>query len=358
MLEQVLLVAKIAGYVRKGQQLDTALERLLSQTEKFTRKREQLDIEWWAELVHAIRRIEGRLNQLEQAEVKRRFLENHEGIGILANYVDEAYSEPLDERRRMLAHAAAGLANLELSIAELARAQRILRELDPDDAVALYQLHMLPHSLGHSAYERFSVRTPGQASAVIALKLWEQGGRESLSTSGCVRILAAGGGFGVGTHEELRLTDTGRLVLKVLHSYLLVRQPDLTGVPGHEVTEHFRSEEKARTLIASVPRLHEILLESVARNRSYCQYEGCRVADGAPANGRATLRLHLRRAEDGEHLSRVTTREQANPGEPVQSIYVDTIDHRPADEVEHYLHLAGPHDVIRWLAYDLGATWV
>jgi hypothetical protein len=63
---------------------------------------------------------------------------------VLDNYGYEAAREPMDERRRMLAYAAAGSVHHTLTIAQLARVERMIRELDPDDLVVLAKLEERP----------------------------------------------------------------------------------------------------------------------------------------------------------------------------------------------------------------------
>lgn len=66
-----------------------------------------------------------------------RLVEDPEFVRVSANFGYEACREAIDERRRMLAFASAGSLNLDLTIAQLARVERTIRELDPEDALLL-----------------------------------------------------------------------------------------------------------------------------------------------------------------------------------------------------------------------------
>lgn len=53
------------------------------------------------------------------------------------NYLFEAQREAMDERRRMLMFAKAGSYNAELTLGEIARVERSIRGMDPDDVMNL-----------------------------------------------------------------------------------------------------------------------------------------------------------------------------------------------------------------------------
>jgi len=87
--------------------------------------------------------LESRLNALEGTT------EQEEGLAALLDeeflllqlvYQDDAFREPRAKRRLMIAQAAAGSFAAELSLAELARVQRAMRELDPEDIAPLQAL--------------------------------------------------------------------------------------------------------------------------------------------------------------------------------------------------------------------------
>jgi hypothetical protein len=153
-----------------------------------------------------------RLADLEESDATRRKLDellSHEFFWLLANYDLEAAREATDERRRMLAFASAGSVNLDLTIAQLARVERTIRELDPGDVDELSTLAR--------ATELFS------RSDVHSVALF---------TSGCVWLGEKSFGMfsddprpGGPIPREVFLTATGEHVLKVLDGYIRARTP-------------------------------------------------------------------------------------------------------------------------------------
>lgn len=321
--------------------------RVLDPTPGFLARREKMLDEWWVELVNSVNEHARKLDAVEREQVRARLVED-EAIGILAGYVRETCEETDRERRRMLRHAAAALTNFKLRLPELARVRRVLRELEPDDLIVLYGLW-----LARGRSER--AQAGANAQAVLRLELWHALGAESLETAGCVRVEAKGGGLGVGTYEELRVTRTGLLILRALRSYIAARQPALSQTPGHETTPEFRSEREARAMVASVPGLYGALLSARGAGFGPVQYSSINVAGGAPHNGKTKL-IFETGADVAEQLRAVTTREAVEHGQPVSGIFVDAVSPSVADGMVS-IQIAGPHDVLRWLAYDVDAWW-
>ena len=137
--------------------------------------------------------IEPRIEQLESRLEER--AEDPEFQSILDNVVLEASREAIDERRRMLAHAFAGATDVRLTVAEAARAERTLRELNPADVMAL-------RGLGRMAGR--DADRDGPVAAALAV----------LVGAGCVQERTGWGG-GV----LYNITRTGSLVLRLLASY-------------------------------------------------------------------------------------------------------------------------------------------
>jgi hypothetical protein len=91
------------------------------------------------------------------------------------------------------------------------------------------------------------------------------------------------------------------------------------------------------------------------------RYEARRLSDGARPNGEARLRVWVRPADVTpliEHAPPI----KCEHGDPIESIWVTRVDWRPEPEyseerdgVSAVVH--GPHDVLRWLAYDVDAVW-
>jgi hypothetical protein len=67
-------------------------------------------------------------------------INDHQFHRVQTNYVFEYAREPMDERRRMLEYAQTGSYNVDLTLAEIARVERTLRELDPNDVVMLVDI--------------------------------------------------------------------------------------------------------------------------------------------------------------------------------------------------------------------------
>lgn len=78
-----------------------------------------------------VREHEHRISELEALAMDPQFER------VLGNYQFEASREAMDERRRMLALAYAGSLHPGMTVAQLARVERVIRELDPEDVKVL-----------------------------------------------------------------------------------------------------------------------------------------------------------------------------------------------------------------------------
>ncbi|MFZ5891261.1 MAG: hypothetical protein ACOY0T_09445 [Myxococcota bacterium] len=154
------------------------------------------------------------------------------------NYGYEASREAIDERRRMLAFAAAGsvraAASAKLSIAQLARVERTIRELDPFDVAYLKQVSLaenpsIPHIEAHNQHQRVDLMKDWEARChKIGSVRWEvlkamQPTGALLVASGCVQILATGS---VGEANSAEVTALGEWVLEVMKPYLAAREQE------------------------------------------------------------------------------------------------------------------------------------
>lgn len=337
------LLAKAASVAQSE-----GIKLLKALTEKTTRdfivKRDQLMDDWWSELVQLVRDLEARMSAVEQEQEVAR-LDDHEALGVLVNFIDDAYREPLDERRRMLAHAASGIANLKLSIGEYARVWRVIRELDPEDVLVLYGLFLVPH--------RQPKAEDAKSRGNLVYTLWEKTHAEALLASGCLLVRTGGGGMGHGPWEEIDVAFTGIAVLRALRSYITTRKPALT-VPGHEVTAGFRAEEDAWRAIREVPGLYDALLRAAQRFDWSIQYDAPNIAGGAPHNGRAQLVVRRMNADDAKTVAEGCQPLGVEFGLPVDKIGVAI---HGGEDGFATVHVEGPHDVLRVLAYDLDAVW-
>jgi hypothetical protein len=128
-------------------------------------------------------------------------VEDHQFLKLQANLEYEALRETTDERREMLAYAAAGLSDPGMPINDKARVERVLRQLDGDDVIHLFDV-----ARGKRAGTR------------------EQLDVDILVAAGCVRFEPF---VGFGSEDEsetqetgaVALTRTGKLVVRVMTGY-------------------------------------------------------------------------------------------------------------------------------------------
>lgn len=333
------------GTALKAIQFASSALACLTADRRFLEARDDVFMDWTVELDRRVAEAEQRLTQLEQEAYRRRIADDEfQALGL--NYLYAAYQEPLGERRRMLAYAGAAIADLSLDIGQLARVQRVLRELDPSDVFALYRLTLIPTRMPSAKYK---VRSVG----ALALAVWGASGAEALESSGCITVRTAAGGAGVGSWEELRVTSTGQTVLRALRAYIRAREPDVSDVPGHEVTPEFRSKESADALFSGLPNLR-VVLAKVRKRGERIQFDAANIADGAAHDSKTGLMFRVPEAE--AHCL----------GEPVLTYELAVANARnsvllggkgePKDGMVH-LQVIGPHDALRFLAYEFDAEW-
>lgn len=141
---------------------------------------------------------------------------------VLGNLSEAAWREANDERRRMLANASAALIlSVELSVAELARVERTIRQLDPEDLVQLRALADLEgdvHGRPLDAADPASARVHLVGVPDALYRTLTSGHLEgaALIASGCVRVGAAGAAFDTGIAQAAYMTALGRLVLRFM----------------------------------------------------------------------------------------------------------------------------------------------
>lgn len=115
-------------------------------------KWDEVEAEFWGETNEQFRAHEARLSDLERAALEDR-CQDHEAWGVFRNFAIEAKREALDERRRMIAHATAAMANVNLTFGELARAPGFEVE----------HLHFSPVTIpGRSPKGKAAGRRPGR----------------------------------------------------------------------------------------------------------------------------------------------------------------------------------------------------
>ncbi|MBZ0116141.1 MAG: hypothetical protein K8H88_04085 [Sandaracinaceae bacterium] len=155
--------------------------------------------EWVAKLAADLREVLGDLDAL--AERLDAIEQDRERVLVLGNYGLEAWREAVDRRRAMLGDAALAAVVSELSAAELGRVERTIRALDPEDLDGLAALAPLREGTESLRYERLLEGHLGGAALVA---------------SGCVRLIAIGGGFGAGAGTGAEITPLGALVLRFM----------------------------------------------------------------------------------------------------------------------------------------------
>jgi hypothetical protein len=152
------------------------------------------------------------------------------------NYGYEAAREALDERRRMLAFASAGSANLELTVGEIARVERTVRELDPGDVALLRRLAeivdapkpALPRELAHAEqqfYAPWEKACGEHAEYRRGLADSHPPSGDVLLSCGCTGIAPLRNTWGQTFPTGIRVTRLGENVLQVLDGYLRARTP-------------------------------------------------------------------------------------------------------------------------------------
>jgi len=160
----------------------------------FLAARDALSFEWCAETANKLNEfIENQMrictllgddvNEL-RAKIEA-ILDDDEAELLAALYRDEAYREARAERRHMLSHAAATIVDLELSIADKCRIEKVLRDLDPSDVLELDRLarvvgYVLPLPDGRC---RKYLGTANLRFVILA----ESRSRDALVASGCVQ---------------------------------------------------------------------------------------------------------------------------------------------------------------------------
>jgi hypothetical protein len=163
---------------------------------------------------------------------------------VQGNYGWEAWREATDERRRMLSFAAAGSYTIELSVAQLARVERTVRELDPADLRLLRELNttafQAPQRLteppdGDDDPRLESYRKAlGAATQRFAICELHQPSGHVLVASACVSVEFPVHPF-VG--PAAYVTDLGRSVLQVLDCYLRAQHHDEPTPPQRPVDD-------------------------------------------------------------------------------------------------------------------------
>jgi hypothetical protein len=285
-----------------------------------------------------------------------------EAAGVMWNYVEQATHEPMVERQVMLAHAHASITDVRLSVAEHARFQRRLGEIEPADVIALYAIS---RTYGR-AYDGKMIMSESE----LKYHFWESfPGAEALEASGCVRIIAEGGGAGVGTTNGLRISDFGRLVLRILRTYVRPRSASIA-IPGRELIPGGRSTAEAHEFIDGYPELRSIIgahVRQAPSNLAAARYMAPSWSQGSTGkldlphpHGAARVDLYGVDASTAKTLEAMAPVDVAlgvpMSGKPCEKLVIQTAPVRDRDVWT--VMITGPHDVLRRLVEELEIEWL
>jgi hypothetical protein len=217
-----------------------AVRKKLEEIGPTARLREAAEIEQRSWRVKRDAEVEARLAELERSATDQDafrttvadMINDRQFLKVHANLEWEALRESLDERREMLAYAAAGLSDPGVPINVKARIERTLRELDPEHIELLARLERQKDPTFQRPSEEGHVRDARQAweeecakSAENRFLHWNdtQPVGHVLSAAGCVYIQQFRNLSGI-VKPGLIVTELGRWVLKALESYLRSRE--------------------------------------------------------------------------------------------------------------------------------------
>ena len=195
-------------------------------TNRHTSELQRSDAETGAiALARFVEETRARLVVLEGAAQRDARLEglllDHQFWRLQKNYAIEWMREPMDERRRMLEFAAAHPAKTGLTLGQLVRVERTLRELDPADIDLLYRLDRLADPDFVQDPKRNEPVETQLAWHLIKLRRALARANENaleravLEASGCFTTSSGGNFSGPIAH----VTPVGQLVLGVLDEY-------------------------------------------------------------------------------------------------------------------------------------------
>jgi len=315
--------------------------------EQLARDRLELALDWGAELKAALPEVfqylDERADDLESKLAT--VLEDRQFGRIYLNFGFEAAREAIDERRRMLAHAAAGILDPDLPVERKARVERTLRELDPVDVRTLYGVAA---TVGGAGMHGAGVQRCGLLFSVPS--------GDVLVASGCIRLETSGSGFGGGGGGTSALvTQLGHDLLAALRSYLRSRGAPFA-IPGREPASGDRPEEEARGLLASFPDMHAFLRFAARREK---RIRGTYYSSRKPPHPEPLLQFFVHDwnneiASVVDELVRQTTGSEL-------AVKVATQPYTPEVGVPYDLHrveISGSHDVLRHVADDCEAVWL
>jgi len=269
------------------------------------------------------------------AEVNKR-LNQPEFMRLQQKYLLVASTEVIDERLKMLAAAAAGSANVRLTIAEAARVERKLQELDPDDVKALWKIHRAVGNIDLDGTECSDLTT------LVAQ-------REATDPLDSGLLQRQYGGFGgVGSTS---VTKLGYHILLILEEFLRESVPD-SDIAGRQPQPSDRSVNVVQGIISAHPELMEFIdrIEKSAKH-FYPYYSLPLMHAGKPAST-PCLRLGFRKDAVTDFVQAELRGIPLQSGEFVLKYDEERVENDPSDNnrIDVKLLLEGKHDVLRAIA--------
>jgi hypothetical protein len=217
-----LTTKAISAVVTKtASSLASKLGKRLDANERLAREREDLALTWGAELKAAMPEVVARIavmeERMEELESKLdHTFDDPQVERVFRNFTFEAAREAVDERRRMLAHAAlADVLDLRLTISQKARVERVIRELDPDDVRRLSQVAARAAEGAEGAAVAMKLGT-SEAEALLAARCAIHYPPRVTGVSTAFDPSMASTSF---SKDEVHVTEIGRFVLRVCHTY-------------------------------------------------------------------------------------------------------------------------------------------
>ena len=187
-------------------------------TAAFEAAQDEMFREWTVEHARALNLQGARIDALEHAQRKITddLADDPQFLKILDNYGYEAAREAIVERRRLLACAAAASLTPKLSIGQIARVERTLRELDPENVKALHELELT------RADEWDGPFANDPRGAAMFQRFSRMGlSADALEAAVCVRVRLAGSIQNYGDAHIAWVTHTGADILEICALYLL-----------------------------------------------------------------------------------------------------------------------------------------
>jgi hypothetical protein len=358
----------VSAVVKAGAVLQKRLARYERRNDDaFLAARAELALDWGAEVKVGLRKLVERGERkaaavddsLKEMDARLSLLLEDAEVEILLDlYAQRGAQEAHRERRLMLSHAATTIVDLETSIEEKCRVEKVLRDLDPTDVIELDRIARVAGYIERVSDGRArSYLGEGQFRYAVVDR---SRSRDALVSSGCIREVA-GHGFGSSYAEPVlssaHVTPRGRLVLHTLRSYVAPRR---VLAPGRELPPEARRESEARACLArnaDVVALAVTLTHRARRSSAHrVQFDALLAsADGPRSLSSPFLWPHAKATE----LTRLVLSpvEQADLRAFPRKQDDLAIEATDTASMPMSATITGPFDVLYWFAEDLDASW-